>query len=358
MLDKIGEKIGSAQAKKPLAFIAVFALLALLLAPGALLLIDNVEPSLEKVLPQDVREVALLEELRSDYRADQILLVVQTNRISDVRDEAVMRYARAIKEHTQTIPYVVQVYTPADILTETQLQSTREIKQALAESKDISPDRQTMLITARVDTGADAELITQVTDDLEETLQRLEPLNPGVDITITGYPAIDKATFEVIISDFSRITLLSFALVAVIVALALRSFKRAGLALIVVMNAMIWTFGIVGYLGLTITVVSMVAAAMIMGLGIDFGIHTAYTYTQNRKKMSKKKAVKELQSELLRALSAGSFTTMAGFLALLFGVLPAMKVLGIILAIGIFSTLIGAVFLLPPLLIYTDGGRK
>jgi len=39
-------------------------------------------------------------------------------------------------------------------------------------------------------------------------------------------------------------------------------------------------------------------------------------------------------NELLRAMIAASLTTMAGFLALLFGVLPAMKVLGIILSIG------------------------
>ena len=49
-----------------------------------------------------------------------------------------------------------------------------------------------------------------------------------------------------------------------------------------------------------------------------------------------------------------SLTTMAGFLALLFGVLPAMKTLGIILAIGIFTTLIGAIFLLPVIIYLYD----
>ena len=42
--------------------------------------------------------------------------------------------------------------------------------------------------------------------------------------------------------------------------------------MVVVVNALIATMGISGYLNLTITVVSMVSVAMIMGLGIDFGI--------------------------------------------------------------------------------------
>ena len=58
--------------------------------------------------------------------------------------------------------------------------------------------------------------------------------------------------------------------------------------------------------------------------------------------------------ELLRAMLGASLTTMAGFLALLFGVLPAMKTLGIILAIGIFTTLIGAIFLLPVVIYLYD----
>ena len=61
--------------------------------------------------------------------------------------------------------------------------------------------------------------------------------------------------------------------------------------------------------------------------------------------------------ELLRAMLGASLTTSAGFLALLFGVLPAMKNLGIILALGIIFTLIGAVFLLP-VVIYLSDNKK
>ena len=116
--------------------------------------------------------------------------------------------------------------------------------------------------------------------------------------------------------------------------------------------------GIIGYLQLTITVVSMVAAAMIIGLGIDFAIHVSFTYYNNIEKHSKKQALIETLQELLRAMLGASLTTIAGFLALLFGILPAMKILGIILAIGIGITLISAIILLPALLSFFDADNN
>lgn len=160
-------------------------------------------------------------------------------------------------------------------------------------------------------------------------------------------------------SDFAFITMVSMALVMIVVFVTFRSIVKGFLPMIVVMTALLWTMGIVGYLGLTITVVSMVSAAMIMGLGIDFGIHVVHSFFHLKEKYGDRKgtrerALKETMQELLRAMVGASFTTISGFLALLFGVLPAMKTLGIILALGIFTTLIGAVFLLPVIVYLYD----
>jgi hypothetical protein len=102
----------------------------------------------------------------------------------------------------------------------------------------------------------------------------------------------------------------------------------------------------------------MVAAAMIMGLGIDFGIHMVHTYFENRKKHNSEEALEETMTELLRAMLGASLTTTAGFLALLFGVLPAMKTLAVILAMGILNTLLGAIFLLPVIVYLYDKKRR
>ncbi len=67
MIEKIADKITAAQLKSPKMFIAVFIIITLLLVPGIFKLVDNVEPSLEKVLPQDIEEVKTMNDMREQF---------------------------------------------------------------------------------------------------------------------------------------------------------------------------------------------------------------------------------------------------------------------------------------------------
>jgi predicted RND superfamily exporter protein len=367
MLEDIAERIVNAQTKKPYLFILGFLVLGLLIAPGILRLVGNVEPSLEKVLPQDIEEVKTMNDMRTQFGADMMyLLVYAEGPVTDVRQPEFLSYIDLLAQKIRTRDHIREVTTLADqvrsanngVIPDSFLQTKESLRPNPLVSQYANEDYSFSVIRIRSDTGASAATIKQVVGDIETDIASLESLNPGARTEITGFNAIDKATFEVIMSDFAFITLVSMALVGVVVFITFKSFLKGMLPMVVVMNALLWTMGITGYLGLTITVVSMVAAAMIMGLGIDFGIHVVHSYFELRKTKKPTIALKETMRELLRAMMGASFTTISGFLALLFGVLPAMKTLGIILAIGIFTTLIGAVFLLPVVVYLYDGGAK
>jgi predicted RND superfamily exporter protein len=207
----------------------------------------------------------------------------------------------------------------------------------------------------QVDTGANPARIADILGTIETEIELTQIRNPGLTHSITGSPAIDRATFLIIMNDFAQITGIAFALVMAVILLIFRN-VRALIPLSIVMVGIIWTMGLAGYLALEITVVSMVSAAMIMGLGIDFGIHVYHGYTDRRKTYGSARSARETLAELLRAMLGASLTTSAGFLALLFGVLPAMKVLSIMLTIGIISTMLAAALLLLPILMLTDRG--
>ena len=363
MLSRIAKKIVSYQTKYPKKFILVFILLNLLLIPGIFNLLGNVEPSLEKVLPQEVQEIETMNYMRSQFGADMIYLVVYTtDDLADVRNPDYLEYTDILSQKIITRENVMDVQSLSDIskdLNNDQIPSTLTQSRAILSN---TPRTQTYtnndysfsVMKVQTNVGSSADQIDKVITQIEEDIQNTQQFNPGTNTEITGSPAIDRATFNVIISDFATITLISMAGVALIVFLTFKSLAKGMLPMAVVMNAIIWTMGIAGYLQLTITVVTMVAAAMIMGLGIDFGIHQVHNYFEERKTKKPKVALDEVMQELLRAMLGASLTTSAGFLALLFGVLPAMKTLGIILAIGIMNTLIGAVFLLPVLIYLYD----
>ncbi len=366
MIEEISKKLVKIQTKYPGWFIGLFLLSVIVMLPGIFLLIGNVEPSIEKVLPNNVQEVQTMNDMRAQFGADMIYVLVRTDwPATDVRDPAVVTYIDQLSEKLRNREFILQVNNIADLV-KTPRGDIPPSKDVISANLASSPYSAQLMaenyvltvIEIRADTGASAETISKVVNSVEEDIQSMEIKNPGVKTQITGYPVIDKATFSVIISDFMRITVLSLLLVATLVFLTFRNFKHSVLPLLVVMVALSWMMGMAGYLGLTITVVSMVSVAMIMGLGIDFGIHAVHTYRTYRKKYAPKRAINETMGELLRAMLGASLTTTAGFLALLFGVMTAMQTLGILLALGIMSTLSGAVLLLPVLLYTTDRGAK
>lgn len=370
-LESIGRMIGIAQAKRPWLFLAAALIITLLTLPGLPMLIGHVEPSIEKVLPQDVDVVQTMNAMRSQYGADMIYLVIEPDPesavITDLRHQAVLDYEDLLAEKLRQRDHILEVQTLADIVRQDNngiipdgAEATKRIiEQDPRSSLFLDETKRLAIIHIRSDTGASAQTIKKVVTAINEDIASLETKNPGVSVRLTGFNAIDKATFEIIISDFASITLWSFLLMLAFLLLYYKgSVRKVFLSISVIIFALIWTLGLTGYLGITITVVTMVAAAMIMALGISYGIHLVHRYTELRAGKEKSEALRLMQEELLRALLGSSLTTSAGFLALLFGVLPAMKNLGIILAMGITITMGVSVMVIPVILYITDGGRR
>jgi len=359
MIEKAAKEISKLQGKKPYMFLLVFGIITAILVPGIFNLVGNIEPSLEKVLPQNIEEVKTMNDMRSEFGADMMYILVHpVEPIVDVRNPSYLNYIDLLE---QKIIHHDAVLKTESFAGEVKRigggvipDSISQIRTYETSKRFVNQDYSLSIIQIKSDTGASAQKIKYVVDAIRADIASLEEVNPGAKIQLTGFNAIDKATFEVIVSDFGNITIVSMALVMIVVFLVFRKLGRSMMPMAVVMTALLWTAGIAGYLNLTITVVSMVAAAMIMGLGIDFGIHVVHTYFEKRKTRQPKKALDDTLGELLRAMTGASLTTMAGFLALLFGVLPAMKTLSIILALGIFNVLIGAVFLLPVIVYVSD----
>ena len=361
-LDRISKEIVNLIIKSPKRILLVFLIINLLLIPGIFNLVSNVEPSLEKVLPNDVSEIQTMNYLRSEFGVDMVYLVVHTtDSLSDVRDPKFIDYVDILSQRIETLDNVLEVRSISNHIKDVnfgEIPLRIEDLEKLTSTDDfaqyVSWDYSFAVIGVRTNTGSSASLVSNLIDSINYEIDLSLDYNPGATIEITGFSAIDKATFSVIMSDFLVITFVSMAAIAIIVFIAFKSLTKGMLPMIIVMNALVWTMGIVGYLDLTITVVSMVSAAMIMGLGIDFGIHQVHSYFDYRKKLSPKDSLFSLMEELLRAMLGASMTTIAGFMALLFGVLPAMKTLGIILSLGILTTLIGAIFLLPTIIYLYD----
>lgn len=364
-LEQLGLNLAKHQEKHAKKFMmALFVVLAISL-PGILLLLGNVEPSLEKVLPQS--ELTTMNDMRGQFGADMMYLIVkiEDGPVQDITHQEAVKYIKILSDRINQNEFILDVYSIATIVEESNgfiPEDKEETKRIILDhpmsSLYLNNDYSMTIVQIRSDTGAEAKIIKEVVEGIEKEISDSEDYNPGLAVSITGFNAIDKATFEVIIQDFAFITGFSFLFMLIFLGFYFKNWKKVFSAVSVIMIAVMVTLGITGYLGITITVVTMVAAAMIMALGISYGINVVHAYYLLRKKMNKIKSLEELNKDLIRALVGSSLTTSAGFLALLAGVLPAMKNLGIVLAIGITVTLVTSIIFLPVIIFKLDKERK
>ena len=343
IVEELSARLVDIQAGSPWRVLGVLAVLTVLVVPGALNL--EVKPSTEAILPGDDPAVESLDSLRAEFYGDTTHVVVQQG---DVRKQEVLERLERVENRVEKLENVRSVTSPASMFSQ-DIPADRDELVEKDYRGTVSNDFDTALVSVRADTQANPSEI----DKLHSSLSRIvETEMPSAEYSLTGYNMIDLATFQVIINDFIRITGVSFGAVLLVLYGFFRDPVQMLFPVVPVVFALVWMLGLGGYLGADLTIISMVSAAMIMGLGIDFGIHVSKSYFGSSGGFQN---LREGMRELSRGLLGGSLTTGTGFLALLAAQLTGMHALGIFLFTGIISAYIGAVVLLPTVIVLVEG---
>ncbi|MCP4606374.1 MAG: MMPL family transporter, partial [Proteobacteria bacterium] len=129
---------------------------------------------------------------------------------------------------------------------------------------------------------------------------------------------------------------------------------RATLVLFgVIASSAIWTIGVMGLFDVRIGLYNLIVIPVILGVGIDSAIHL---YHRHRSLGSPR------MGENLRttgfAVTASSFTTMAGFVGLLFVAHKGLKTIGVLALMGVGLSWLAVMMLLPYLMIRFLSPRK
>jgi predicted RND superfamily exporter protein len=346
IIEKSAIRMVEIQVEHPIKVMIGLLLVTALILPGALH--TEIKPSTEAVLPEDDNSVQALDDLRSKFYGDSTLIVFESE---DVRTVELMKDVERIENRLVRKENIKQVNSPVDIVKMRygEIPDSKDKLNQVDYRETVSQDYGTMVVTVSADTQANSDEIQKLNDDIN---QALETVGRKDQATLTGYNMIDLATFQVIIQDFIRITGVSFLAVMGVLYATFRDVKKMLLPLSVVMFGLFWMIGLGGWLGADLTIISMVSAAMIMGLGIDFGIHVTKKFYKTQ---GGQDGLSQTMVELSRGLVGASFTTAVGFLALLFAELAGMHSLGIFLFTGIIASYIGSTVMLPTLIILIEG---
>lgn len=113
---------------------------------------------------------------------------------------------------------------------------------------------------------------------------------------------------------------------------------------------MLWTFGLMGALGIRISFLTVFLAPLVIGVGVDYPLHLLHRYEEERAAGNDpREALRRSTRETGRAVTLAAATTIAGLLVLLLVPAPLFAEIGLVAAVGIALSLLAALLVAPAL---------
>lgn len=172
------------------------------------------------------------------------------------------------------------------------------------------------------------------------------------EIQITGMPFVDITMDRSLIN--SQLGSISIAIIFVIfiVGFILKSFKSGLLASIPIITAIVILFGIMGLFGISLNIATVLVASVALGIGIDYAIHIITHF--NHGISNSKSTLEAIKDSILisgKAIIINAVSVSAGFLVLVFSEMVPLQYFGILIATSMVSSSLGALTLLPAILV-------
>jgi predicted RND superfamily exporter protein len=160
----------------------------------------------------------------------------------------------------------------------------------------------------------------------------------------TGMPSLVYSFIESIKKDGRFAIQLAIGVIFLLLLVDFRSVKKALLAVVPLVIGVLLMVGTMEMAGLMLTFMNMMAIPLIIGIGVDDGVHIVHRY-----KVEGSGAHHTVFSSTGRAVLLTSLTTMLGFGSLYFATMRSLGSLGSALFIGVGACFVASVLVIPPL---------
>jgi uncharacterized protein len=180
-----------------------------------------------------------------------------------------------------------------------------------------------------------------------EDLESVDPAAAGQGVSLYRHN-------EMIVDGFKRASFFSLCLVLILLVLDFADLRKALFALFPVLVGLGWMVGLYAVVGLRLNVATIVVLPLVLGIGIDAGVHMMHRWEINSRAHNGRARIDEVIEGTGGAVILSSLTTMVGFAGLLLGRHLGMVQLGGAMVLGIGCTLVASVVVLPALLLLFD----
>lgn len=200
----------------------------------------------------------------------------------------------------------------------------------------------------------------QAIGELRRITAKLQARRKEVKIGLTGLPIMEFDEMETSQSDLAIETFASLAGVTALFVAGLGGIRYPIMCIAALLLGMAWSFGFITFSVGHLNILSVSFAVMLIGMGIDFGIHYISHYQPLRAEgMDVESALITTGGAVGPGIASGAVTTSAAFFTCMLTEFTGIAELGLIAGGGVILCLIAAVVVLPAIIMVTDrGGEK
>jgi diguanylate cyclase (GGDEF)-like protein len=148
---------------------------------------------------------------------------------------------------------------------------------------------------------------------------------------------------------------MTLILVFAIMFLLFMSFKVGVIGMLPNCFPIIVSFGVMGWLGIPLSLATSLIASIAIGLAVDDTIHYLVCYNREFKRdLDKERALRETIQHVGRPIIFTTITISVGFSILMFSNFKPTAVFGLLMVITMFSALVADLILLPSLMLHVE----
>ncbi|MFT7617091.1 MAG: hopanoid biosynthesis associated RND transporter like protein HpnN [Planctomycetota bacterium] len=193
---------------------------------------------------------------------------------------------------------------------------------------------------------------------IRDVLESQRERYPNIDMGLTGKPVLQADEMATTDSDMTKSSIIAIILVALLFMAVIGGIRRPLLAVVSLLIAIAWTFGLTTLVVGQLNLLSVVFTLILVGIGIDFGVHVVARFKEERADRPLPEALEVALVASGRGNITGAVTSSLAFFMALFTDFRGLQELGFIGGTGLILCLISMMLVLPALLVLFDREKK
>lgn len=326
----------------------------------------KVAPDNNKVLPEKHSFNQAIKIVDKQFGGSKMLNIMVEG---DAKDPALLNKLVACENALLTLPQVGSVNSLATVVTEIsksmndadseaygKIPETRDAVAQYLELYTMSSDPED--VERFVDFDYENTLMTiqfkaDKIADVDEILEHLKLVmdeTPNYQYAVGGYALVEKEMSESILKGQNYSLLFAFFAIIILLAIIFRSLIAGLIGSLPLAFAVFCTFGLMGWFGIELNIVTALLSSISIGLGVDFTIHIFWRIKwELALGHDYSEAIKNTLTTIGRGISINAFSVMIGFAVLFLSAFPLIQSFAFLIIISLFLCLICALVFIPAL---------